>query len=268
MTYTCSFCNYTTITRQSYNRHLQSANHIEKSNTETNRKFVCETCKKSYLHRQSLYNHKKTCQIPTTEPPQTESNVSQQMMEMKQQFEKERDEMKAQIALLMEKHAHSAPQNQTNIGEQTNNNNNNNNDNSINIQINAFGNENIDYIDGRAIVSCIERVYSSVPALIEKIHFNPEHPENHNVKITNKKLPYASVMGSNRRWKTVDKKNVIETMVTNGYNLLDEKYEDNKNNIAPSKQKRFKEFKNRFEKDEKTLMKKLKTDTELLILNS
>ena len=79
-------------------------------------------------------------------------------------------------------------------------------------------------LDDKAILACIGRVYKSIPSLLEKIHFDPKHPENHNIRITNKKLPYASVMGNNQKWKTVDRKDAIETMVLNGYNMLDGKY--------------------------------------------
>ena len=79
---------------------------------------------------------------------------------------------------------------------------------NITININAFGNENLEYIDDKAITECISRVYKSIPSLLEKIHFDPEHPENHNIKITNKKLPYASVMGNNKKWKTKKNNNI------------------------------------------------------------
>ena len=64
--------------------------------------------------------------------------------------------------------------------------------NSRGKEINAFGKENVEYLDDKTIAACIERVYKSIPAILEKIHFDPKHPENHNIKITNKKLPYAS----------------------------------------------------------------------------
>ena len=125
----CDICEKEFSTTRSFKRHLNCSSHKLRIENKDNL-YSCH-CGRKFLHISNLSRHKKTCQIPTTEPPQTESNVSQQMIEMKQQFEKERDEMKAQIALLMEKHAHSAPQNQTNIGEQTNNNNNDNNDDNI-----------------------------------------------------------------------------------------------------------------------------------------
>ena len=75
-------------------------------------------------------------------------------------------------------------------------------------------------------------------------------------------------MGDNRKWKTVDRKDAIETMVFNGYNLLDEKYPETKMELSERKQEHFEGFQNRFEEEDKDLRKQLKTDVELLVLNS
>lgn len=143
----------------------------------------------------------------------------------------------------------------------------NNTQNNITININAFGKENTDYIDDNEILACIDRVYKSIPALIEKIHFDPDHPENHNIKITNKKLPYATVMGDNSKWKTVDRKDAIESLVFNGYNILDEKYPETKNHLTSRKRNHFEGFQDKFQSEDKELMKQLKTDVELAVLN-
>jgi len=187
-----------------------------------------------------------------------------EMQKRLDKYEKEREEMKAQISLLLDKQAGIHNSNNTN---NTNNTNIDTQNNTINIHINAFGNENTDYLDDKAILQCIDRVYKSIPAIIEKLHFNPQHPENHNIKITNKKLPYASVMGNNQRWKTVDRKDAIDKMVTNGYYMLDEKYETNKDKFDPRKQKNFETFKNNFETEEKNTMKMVKGDVEMLVIN-
>jgi hypothetical protein len=179
----------------------------------------------------------------------------------RKQHQLERDELRTQIALLLDKYS---------TGNTTNSHNNSHNkieNQNITININAFGNENLEYIDDKAITECISRVYKSIPSLLEKIHFDPEHPENHNIKITNKKLPYASVMGNNKKWKTVDRKDAIETMVVNGYIILDEKYTENKDNLPLRKQQNFEGFQNKFESDDKELMKQLKTEVDMMILN-
>ena len=74
-------------------------------------------------------------------------------------------------------------------------------------------------------------------------------------------------MGTNKKWKTVDRKDAIETMVINGYNMLDEKFTENKRKIAMLKQQNFEGFQSKFESDDKELMKQLKNDVDMIILN-
>ena len=262
----CSICNTTFKTKTNYKKHLKTKRHLKRSNEVSPLKCLCG---KIYSFRESLCIHRKTCTIYQTS---LKSNVTinamqeklekyeQEKTEMQSKYEKEREEMRAQIALLLERNAgNGTTTNTTNIDTQNN---------TINIHINAFGKENVEYLDDKTIAACIERVYKSIPAILEKIHFDPKHPENHNIKITNKKLPYATIMGDNQKWKTVDRKSAIETMVYNGYNLLDEKYPDVKPLIPDSKQSHFEGFQEKFfDDDNKQLNKQLKNDVELLVLN-
>ena len=274
----CNTCNLTFKNNSCYKKHLTTSRHILRSSNPNMITFGC-ICGRAYSYNQSLYVHHKKCKSfidSKTVIPDTilESIVSLQVQqlqsekeEMKEKlstYEKEHEEMKAQIAMLLDKHAMAQPVLHT---TNTNNKIDNQTNHNITINIKAFGNENTDYIDNKAILACIGRVYKSIPSLLEKIHFDPGHPENHNIKITNKKLPYASVMGMNQKWKTVDRKDAIETMVLNGYNLLDEKYTENKSKMPASKQQNFEGFQSKFETDDKDLMKQLKTDVDMLVLN-
>lgn len=233
-------------------RHIDTKKHKDKLerdkvvNANLTKTFPCSFCTKVFVHASSRSKHQSVCKMKTM--------VSIKEVEaLRSQFEKEKEAMQKQIEdlLLSSKTNHI----NTNIGTQ------------VNININAFGNENIDYIDDKSILACIDRVYRSIPSLLEKIHFDPEHPENHNIKITNKKLPYASVMGVNQKWKTVDRKDAIDTMVSNGYNLLDEKYTENKDKFTSSKQQRFEGFQSRFETDDKEVIKQIKSEVDIMVLN-
>ena len=270
----CEICGKSFTRMQSLERHNATKMHISR-NIAGVKKFICG-CNKYFLHPQSLRNHKRICTYKEADQSHT---VNQLIIDLKQdldiqklEFQKEREEqrrafekerqemkiafeesMKEQINKILEKHAGTT----NNIETQ----------NCITININAFGNENTDYIDDKSILACIGRVYNSIPSLLEKIHFDPEHPENHNIKITNKKLPYASVMGINQKWKTVDRKDAIETMVLNGYNLLDEKYTENKDKIPPAKQHKFEGFQSKFESEDKEVMRQIKSEVDMMVLN-
>ena len=66
-TYFCKICNYNTIRKSQYDRHISTRKHLsttkyieaELKKSEA-KKFRCE-CGKEYPYRSSLYNHKKKC---------------------------------------------------------------------------------------------------------------------------------------------------------------------------------------------------------------
>ena len=282
----CSQCNLTFKTKKGLTAHFDTKKHL---NSNKENKYKCG-CGKSYSYRQGLHTHKKTCKYHLTteneaefdEPEVHSTPIEKQLEDLKTAIEEERhryeeerrrhdeerEELRDEIKILLEKIGEN-----TKITNNTNNTNSHNvnidtQNNNVTININAFGNENLDYITDKVIVKCIGRVYSSIPVLIEKIHFDPKHPENHNIKITNRKLPYASVMTENNKWKTIDKNDAIDKMVVQGYDLLDIKYDDNKNNIQPYIQDRFKEFQSKYGNQDKNTLKPIKKQIELSILNA
>ena len=255
----CDTCNLDFKTNEYYKKHLITSRHVARSTNADIITFSC-VCGRAYSHHQSLYVHRKKCEQyenikGVTTPVHVSSDAD--MRERMKSCENELVELRAQVAFLLE--IQTPTTQNTNCNNKTNNN--------ITININAFGSENTDHITDKAVLSCIGRVYKSIPALLEKIHFDPQHPENRNIKITNKKLPYASVMGDNQKWKTVDRKDAIETMVINGYNMLDEKYTENKDKFPPSKQQNFEGFQSKFEDENKEMMKQIKTEVDMMVLN-
>jgi hypothetical protein len=59
---------------------------------------------------------------------------------------------------------------------------NNNTTNNI-VIINTFGYENTNYISNSFLKECLKE--RDLPKLFEEVHFNPNHPENHNIRIRN-----------------------------------------------------------------------------------
>ena len=261
MSFRCESCNLNFKSEVNLKRHKITNRH-KNNNDKQLSMYTCQ-CGKKYIHSSSYYRHKKNCR-GVTEP--INKGIEEQVNELRNtleeernRHEKEREEWRAQIALLLE----NKEKNTTNHIERQHIENQQN----IHIHINPFGNENLDYIDDDTYFRCINRVCNSIPAILEKIHFDPEHPENHNVKITNKKLPYASIMDSNSKWKTVLKNDALDSMVYNGFNILDDKYAEFKGLMAEPKQLCFEEFQEKLENQDKELLKTIKTNIELLLLN-
>ena len=67
-------------------------------------------------------------------------------------------------------------------------------------------------------------VNSCIPAIVERLHFDVEHPENHNIKIQNKNRPEIKVFDG-KMWRTQDRNNTVDEMIENIRGKLDD-YED------------------------------------------
>ena len=290
----CKVCNKYFKKKHSFDRHNISVMHKRRLNDKDMQKYYCE-CGKYYVHQQSLHNHKLKCneKIVHTDTQQHLLKLQEDMKRQKKDFDdvikcqkdsflkeqtKIREEfenlMKEQMSLLLDKYADmdvvpSIETQQNHIETQQNIENQNNIENLTNIvvNINSFGNENIDYLDDDTVIDCIKQLHNSVPAIIEKVHFHPKHPENHNIQVTNKKLPYAKVMGKNQKWKTMNRSDAIDRMITNGYNILDDAYGEHKDKFSEFKQTVFEDFQKKYLDDDKQTHKKLRTSVDTLILN-
>ena len=164
---------------------------------------------------------------------------------------KDRDEMRKEINKLLDK-----------VGNVTNNYN-----TQQNVYINTHGQENLSYITTNYLQNLLKIPYGAVPKLIKDIHFHPEHPENMNIKITNKKLKYAKVWEGNK-WNFKDKNQVIENMVEKGFNIIDQQYSNNKEILDKHKNRNFDKFKKQYEENDKKLHKELVKDTEMIVINN
>ena len=94
-----------------------------------------------------------------------------------------------------------------------------------NIIINNYRSENIDYISNRLLERLIKSSpYTSIPRLTECIHFNTEHPENHNLAITNIRSKLARVR-QNNMWQVKFLNELLEELINTKFNIIDNFYE-------------------------------------------
>lgn len=106
-------------------------------------------------------------------------------------------------------------------------NNNTNNINITHIHINNYGKENTDYITDDFLVKAFnssDEIEHTVPKLLKHIHFNPEHPENHNVKMPNKRDKHMLIR-QDGQWNYVIRKEIIKNLVERGHTLIHENME-------------------------------------------
>jgi hypothetical protein len=126
----------------------------------------------------------------------------------------------------------------------------------------------VSHLTNKDYVKIMNRGFSSVPKLIEAIHYNPDKPENQNVYIPNIKNNYAMVWNGDK-WNLGNQDEIIDDMYDDKSNLLIEKLEELEtvvNNKYPSVVKKFKRFIDG--KDDDMIKNKIKNDIKLLLYNN
>jgi hypothetical protein len=103
--------------------------------------------------------------------------------------------------------------------------NNNNINNFNNIIINNFCSENLSYIEPTLIRDCLKDM-SFVP-LFEQIYFHPLHPENHVLRLKNKREKLLEYFNDGH-WKVENRDSVLnDAIYFNGTRLLVDYYKNN-----------------------------------------
>ena len=209
----------------------------------------CKYCSKCFTRQYGLTCHLNICK----KKKECDNIVLQQNEEI----------------LIMKKEIEQLKQIKTETHSITNNNTHNTINNTINI--NNYGDENLKHLKYKDFASLLSGIYSAVPKLIEKIHFDPNHPENQNIKYTNQKSPYLKII-KDSKWQLVNKKQELLDLIDNKCYLLKEKYysilEKNKFNITEEQLVKIEEFINKYHEDDKKLMLDLIECTELMLLNN
>ena len=260
--YKCVYCNFASILKPNYNRHLKTKKHL-RQHTNSLIPMVMTTNDHKMTtndHKMTTNDHKMTtkklkyscdfCDSTfSTKPHKRRHELhfckenNSIMSEKIYKLEKEKKKLEKEIIKLIDK-----------VGNVTNNTNNI-------IVVNNYGKENTDYLNVDKIKKLLDRPYDSVQELIKMLHFNEEHPENHNVKITNKKEPYALVW-NDPIWELRKKKTVVKDLVDKGYMMIDTTHD----NINESNNKYIK-FQDNFEDNASNIKDKIEEETEIVIIN-
>ena len=218
----------------------------------------CSYCSKEFSRIDNLNRHLKTCK--------KKKKVLLENEELRETVEKLIIECSTMKDLLKSKQ--SSKSNSTINSNNSNNTNSNNTNNTI--IINNYGEEDTKYITKQFIVNLLaNKPFKAIPEMIKHTHFNKEHPENQNIKLTNKKEPYVKVMKDNK-WLYQDRKNTITDLIDKQHiKISDEKIEQKiekhctntqKNNIARCN--------DLYVNDDEDYMKRLYNESELVVINN
>ena len=190
----------------------------------------CSYCCKEFSRIDNLNRHLKKCKIKKENEKETNKSEKNKI----EILEKHNTELlKAVEKLLIEC---------SNNNKTTNNNNNHHNTNSNNtfhntININNYG-EDTKYITQQFIVDLLKnKPFKAIPEMIKHTYFNKEHPENQNIRITNKKEHYVKIMKDNK-WELQDRKNTITDLIDKQHiKISDEKVEKKIDHQCTSQEK-------------------------------
>jgi hypothetical protein len=261
----CDRCGYETDRKGNLITHLQKKNiclpllnNIERSiliEKLTSKEYKetavqCEKCDKKFNNKSSMYRHLKICN----------GDIKETIKNMQEKINELEDKLKASSSI-------------------TNNITNNNQQNNITINVNNFcSNEDISYIDSEFIKECLKDM--NMVRLLEQVHFHPEHPENHTVRIKNinkNLLQYHQ----DAKWKIDTKDRVLEDMINcSGYRILKTFYNANQKEMqeeikdedgwinAENLMKDIRTWLDKIDEEDPKIFKELKSDLFLVILNN
>jgi len=216
--------------------------------------YICRYCNNEYTHKQSRYKHEKTC---TEKGAYTEDEVAEKVAEATAEATAEANANKDQIIAEKDKLVLELKTQNANLLQKVGNNNTTNN-NTINIHLKAFGQENLSYITPEFIKDLIRyNLFSAIPKLLKEIHFNPDHTENRNTLVPSRKDTLAKTYNGDK-WNFTTKDEVFEDMTDKAFNKLTEYGSGPK----------FEKFYDAYDDQDTGYLKKIKKQTEIMILNN
>ena len=229
--YNCKECNIITEKKTDYEKHIKTKKHQKNTGKTEDVKYTsnipqiyhkytsnipqgilnipqdnniiyeCDYCDAGFKHKSGKYRHQKNyCKAKKT------SDDKDKKIE---HLEKLLNDAMKQI-------------------NTTNNNTTNNNTNCTtnNIIINGYGKEDISYIKDSEWLKMLTNPRESITNLFLETHFNPEHPENTNIRQRNRNSKFIEVHDGDN-WKNKKKKKMLSDVAEDKQGILDDKVAKN-----------------------------------------
>ena len=290
--YECDYCNYSTIIISHYNKHLNTKKHNKKIK-ELDAKLVEKLKSHKNEHKMSTNEHKMStnehkmstnehkinnselfckhcnkffttiaikrrhelhyCKIKKKNDKmitELENKYKDELQKQEKFYVKEIEKLEKKIENLINKNRTTI----INIDKQ--------------INLNSYGNEDMTHITEKFKDQMLKIPFVAIPKMIEEVHFNEKKPENNNIKLTNKKENYVKVYQGDK-WIFKDKKATIKQLMDDKYTIIDNHYEESKDEPKPEHvESQYKKFKEMYADGDKELHNEIRVDCELLLLNN
>ncbi len=208
---------------------------ISKKDKKCNKNFKCKYCDKLFSSRQSRSRHElKYCNVA-----QAGKNVIDQLNEKVCQLEEEN--------MLLS--SIKSDNNETKL---------------------PYNKSDHKFISDSKIYECMTKQYMSIPHLIKMVHFDPKHPENHNIYVSNIQSKQLFLYNG-KKWVLKDKDEMIDNLISSSEYKLKETLgkwiedEENKDKFAFAINK----FKKYLEmKDNDKITNNVKEEIKLMLYNN
>ena len=259
----CHSCNKCFYTSKDLHNHFKICeDYKEELNRKMYGKHECKFCNKILSCQKSLKRHYKTCKEKKEDETvkQSMSDLVKLLNEKDKYFKEElekRDkqinERDSQINELIKK----AGINNSTITQNIQN----------NIKLLSYGKTDISHLTDNDYLGCLKHKNFCIPYLIEKIHFDKNKPENHNIYISNLKNKYV-MMYDKRKWKTKNRDDAIDKLIGDKEILMESKLDEweEKGGMNPNLRRTFNIYIET--KDHKKVITQIKDDIELMLYNN
>ena len=269
--YSCTLCGFYNENKCKYERHLQTKKHQETCKSKVSQKgqpsksnvleFHCKYCGKMYKHKQSVNNHiKYTCKENKDEDVKELVRLMNLQLQQKDVMLKEQNHEIKTLTNQMEKQAKQIEKlmeklkvpNITNITNIQNN-----------IRLLSYKDTDISHLTEKDYISSLKKVTFCVKHLIEKIHFNPNKPENMNIYISNMKDKYLMVYEEGN-WNIKNKAQELNDLYESKEMMLEEWLDDEQHKY-PDLRDKFNKYLNNKEND--AIMDSIKEEIKMMMYN-
>ena len=198
---------------------------IGEKNNDTNDEIKCNYCGKVFTRGSSLTRHiDSRCKVKKYNDNRMEEMMTI-LIELKESNKalKESDKKNKEEMEILKKEVVNYKKiinNTQNIGTQNIQNN-----NTINLKILAYGKEDTSKITVNDYKRILGRGMNSVPAFVEKLHFDKNTPENHNVYISNLRDEYVLMYDGNK-WRLNNRDEALQQLYEDKSDILETKFEE------------------------------------------
>jgi hypothetical protein len=258
MAHECDSCNKKFTRKDSLTQH-------KKRKACKNNEYYCKFCNKGFTTDTSMYRHiRDFCKVKKEKDGEKDAiyekliQIEKENKQIKEQYEKIIQDNKQLTKTIHNIHKTNNIIKNNNINTGTVNNTNN-------IIIVGYGKEDLSRLDKTELLKILQTGYNSTVKLTEAVHFNPKHPEYHNVYISNMKDKYA-MMYDGKQWTLTTKEDLITKIYEDKKSFIEENLEEFIESLTLSRKRALERWLDTDDEDKK--IKDIKDNIKLLLYNS